>query len=325
MLRARARKADHAAGERLSTTPSGFTESRIQDRSLPATATSTQLPLSDAVLFRHAMCGTSNSPTRPPPRRVARPPPGTSSHRCHGESSQPAGVLVKDAPASASNAQGCSNHSIGVQCKPNRLIRLVLDQTAGPDPPSTPGKITGYVISPAALRRRSTESDGPSAICVMRLEGLQVTLGFLRIVADEIAAWTLEEYDVFVGCVFELDDLERSPHPGMKASREGYHLDRHVPQVGQLGQVPKLPTRDGRAARQPADDGFVEQEGEFRCVVADQQVPALGSEFDQGGHALGRGVLTVEGPQDGPAYSSVWRIPGTNMGSNWLIADAADS
>ncbi len=70
MLRACAKKADHAAGERLSTTPSGFVESRISTDP-PATATSTQLPLPVFVLMRHSIRGFSKSATCPPPRRVA--------------------------------------------------------------------------------------------------------------------------------------------------------------------------------------------------------------------------------------------------------------
>ncbi len=61
-------------------------------------------------------------------------------------------------------------HSIRVQCKANGVIRLVLDPKAAYRPTRAQvGGIAGQVISPAALRRSSTESDGPSAIRVMRL------------------------------------------------------------------------------------------------------------------------------------------------------------
>ena len=72
-LRVKARKADHAVGESLSTALTGFMESRTStDPSW--IATSTQLPLLDAVLFRHAMLCSSDSANHPP----LPPPDGTS-------------------------------------------------------------------------------------------------------------------------------------------------------------------------------------------------------------------------------------------------------
>src|ERR1700730_15626282 len=68
LLRARARRADHAEGGSLSTTPFGLKESRIStDPS--TTATSTQPPLLDAVLLRHAIDVSSNPVTRTPSSR----------------------------------------------------------------------------------------------------------------------------------------------------------------------------------------------------------------------------------------------------------------
>jgi len=130
-LRVRVRKADHAVGGSVITT-CGFTESRTST-DLSRTATCTQLPVLDAVLLRHAIHGSSNSVTRPPCRRVAGPPPAPATADACRASSQPAGVLVKLLPSEPAFAQECSIHSITVQCKRNRAIRLVVGQTASLD------------------------------------------------------------------------------------------------------------------------------------------------------------------------------------------------
>lgn len=64
-MRARSRKEDQPAGGSLITALSGFLES-LTSSDPPTTATSTQPPLLEAVLFRQQIDGSSNSITRTP-------------------------------------------------------------------------------------------------------------------------------------------------------------------------------------------------------------------------------------------------------------------
>lgn len=85
---------------------------------------------------------------------------------------QPAcGIADQAAPDRTRSADECSMNSIGVQCKPNRAIGPVAAKTVGHDRyRDIWDNSADYAISPAALRRRPTDSDGPSALCAMRLK-----------------------------------------------------------------------------------------------------------------------------------------------------------
>ena len=89
--------------------------------------------------------------------------------------------------------------------------------------------------------------------------------------------------------------------------------------------MPELPTRNSRAPDSAVDDRLVQDEGEPGGILAVQQISALGPELDKGGHALSRGLLIVESLQDGRRVIFYLKDPGTNIVSNWLTADAADS
>jgi hypothetical protein len=62
-------------------------------------------------------------------------------------------------------------HSITVQCKPNRAIRLVLGQTADLGRcEHARERFARHAISSAAWSRRLTDSDGPSDAVMMRVK-----------------------------------------------------------------------------------------------------------------------------------------------------------
>lgn len=122
---------------------------------------------------------------------------------------------------------------------------------------------------------------------------------FFSIINDEIVARTLEEHNVFFGCILELHDLERTRHPRMQACREGNDLYRYVRSLRHIDQVHELPTGDSRAAYHAMDNGLVQDERESWRVLAAHQISALGPELEQSGHALSRGLLTIESLQNG--------------------------